>query len=211
MTDDARPWEQLKLRALNGVHSALAYLGALAGVETIAESMRIPCMREVLGRLLAEDVAASFAPPAGVSVAAYGESVFTRFANPAIGHRTLQVAMDGTQKLPQRILHTISDRRSAGAAAPWASLVVAAWMRFAQGRADDGRRLDLDDPLADRVRQVLTTADSPRRVVTGLLGLDSVFPAELAADDTVVDDVTGWLASLTRHGVRATLVEAARS
>ena len=56
-----------------------------------------------------------------------------RFADPAIAHRTLQVAMDGTQKLPQRVLHTIADRRAAGASPRWAALVVAAWMRYAQG------------------------------------------------------------------------------
>jgi fructuronate reductase len=208
MTDDAGPWERLKLRALNGVHSAIAYLGALAGAETIAEALAIPCMREAMALLIAEDVAPSLTPPAGASVGAYGDSVLMRFANPAIGHRTLQVAMDGTQKLPQRILHTILDRRAAGGDARWACLVVAAWMRFAQGRADDGRVLELDDPLADDIRAALAGATTPRRVVESLFGLGTVFPAALGADPAVVATVTGWLDALTRHGVRATLREA---
>jgi fructuronate reductase len=211
LTDDAGPWERLKLRALNGVHSAVAYLGALAGIDTIAEAIDLPGLREALRRLVAEDVAPSFAPPVGVSVVDYGESVLTRFANPAIGHRTLQVAMDGTQKLPQRVLQTMLDRRTAGAEPRWAALVVAAWMRFAGGVADDGRALPLDDPLAPVVRDALVGASDPARAVDALLGIESVFPPELATDDVVRSLVVDWLDALTRHGVRQTLQEAAHA
>ncbi|WP_232533647.1 mannitol dehydrogenase family protein [Plantactinospora sp. KBS50] len=152
LTDDAGPWERLKLRTLNGVHSAAAYLGALAGRETIADALALPHLPDVLRRLVAEDVAASFRPPDGISVVGYGEQVLGRFADPAIRHRTIQVAMDGSQKLPQRILHTIADLSAAGRSAHWATLVVAAWMRFARGYADDGCALTLDDPLAERIR-----------------------------------------------------------
>ncbi|MGI5146033.1 mannitol dehydrogenase family protein [Plantactinospora sp. CA-294935] len=210
LTDDAGPWERLKLRALNGVHSATAYLGALAGRETIAEALEIPHLAGVLRRLIAEDVAASFTPPDGVSVVDYGEEVLERFANPVIRHRTIQIAMDGSQKLPQRVLHTIADLRAAGARPRWATLVVAAWMRFAQGHADDGTSLPLDDPLADRIRAALAAGRrSPAGAVEALFGLTEVFPAELAADDEVRDLVVGWLTALDRHGVEKTLAGAA--
>jgi fructuronate reductase len=206
LTGDAAPWEHLKLRSLNGVHSAIAYLGALAGRETIADALQIPGMTAAMRRFVAEDVAGSLRPPDGVSVVAYGEQVLERFANPAIGHRTVQVAMDGTQKLPQRVLHTILDRRAAGATPRWATLVVAAWMRFVQGAADDGRTLPLDDPLADQIRARLAEAPaSPDGVVTALFGLRSVFPAELSGDDTVRKLVVDWLTALDKHGAEATL------
>jgi len=210
LTDDAGPWERLKLRTLNGVHSAIAYLGAVAGRETIAAALEIPGMRAAMARFVAEDVAGSLRPPPGVSVVGYGDSVLDRFADPAIAHRTRQVAMDGTQKLPQRVLHTIADRRAAGASPRWAALVVAAWMRYAQGVADDGRALPLDDPLADEIRERLAAAGpAPARVAEALFGLDAVFPAGLAADDTVRQLVVEWLTELDRHGVEATLAGAA--
>ncbi|MEU7904596.1 mannitol dehydrogenase family protein [Actinoplanes sp. NPDC049118] len=206
---DAGPWERLKLRSLNGVHSALAYLGAVAGRETIAAALEIPGMRSALERFVAEDVAGSFEPPPGVSVVGYGASVLDRFANPAIAHATRQVAMDGSQKLPQRVLHTIVDRRAAGASPRWGALVVAGWIRFVQGRTDDGRALPLDDPLAAEIRDRLAAAPStPRGAVEALFGLDAVFPAELAADETVRALVLDWLTALDRHGVEATLAGA---
>jgi fructuronate reductase len=209
LTDDVEPWERLKLRALNGVHSALAYLGALAGCQTIAESLRLPGMRAMLERLIADDIAPSFTPPPGVSVIEYGQSVLDRFANRVIEHRTLQVAMDGSQKLPQRVLHTVLDRRSAGAEPRWGALVIAAWMRFAGGRADDGQPLPLDDPLAGPIRAALDgTGGKPAEVVAALFGLESVFPAELAGDDVTRDLVEEWLTTLDRHGVAGALERA---
>ncbi|AGZ43317.1 mannitol dehydrogenase domain protein [Actinoplanes friuliensis DSM 7358] len=209
LTGDAGPWERLKLRALNGVHSAIAYLGALAGRDTIVTALEIPGLRTAMERFIAEDVATSFEPPPGVSVVGYGASVLERFANPAIAHATRQVAMDGSQKLPQRVLHTILDRRAAGASPRWAALVVAAWMRFVQGRTDDGRELPLNDPLAAQIRTRLAAAPAtPQGVADALFGLDAVFPAELAADATVRALVVDWLTALDRHGVEATLAGA---
>ena len=145
----------------------------------------------------------------GVSVVDYGASVLERFANPAIGHRALQVAVDGSQKLPQRVLYTVADRRAAGASPRWAALVVAAWMRFVAGRADDGRPLPLDDPLADELRAAVAAGGgAPGATVDALLGVDAVFSPDLAADDEVRALVTEWYTALSRHGVVTTLAGA---
>ncbi|GIF75213.1 mannitol dehydrogenase family protein [Asanoa siamensis] len=206
LTDDAGPWERLKLRALNGVHSGMAYVGVLTGRATIADAYRMPGVADAMRRFVAEDIAPSFTPPDGVSVVDYGDSTLERFANPAIAHRTIQVAMDGSQKLPQRVLETIRDRRAAGAAPRWAALVVAAWMRYARGVADDGRALDLDDPLAAEIRAAVAAAPpTPEGLAGALFGLTAIFPAEMAADETVRDLVVDWLTDFDKHGVEATL------
>lgn len=206
LTDDVAPWEQLKLRTLNGVHSTLAYLGALAGCETIAEALQLPGMRGTLRRFIAEEVAPSFVPPPGVDVVEYGDEVLERFANPAIRHRTIQVAMDGTQKLPYRVLETVRDRRRGGAEPRYGALVIAAWMRFAAGRDDDGRVLPLDDPLAPVVKAKLAEGGS---AVDALLGLDQVFPADLAGDGVTRKLIQTWYADLARFGASAVVARAA--
>ena len=209
LTTDAGPWERLKIRTLNGVHSAIAYLGAVAGRHTVAEALHMPGLGDAMRRFIADDVAHSLEPPAGVSVVDYGESVLERFADPGIAHRTIQVAKDGSQKLPQRVLHTIADRRACGAVPRWSALVVAAWMRYAQGVADDGSELPLDDPLAGEIRARLSAAPAtPAGAVDALLGLRAVFPPELADDDVFRSLLVDWLSDLEKHGVEATLAGA---
>ncbi len=90
---------------------------------------------------MAVDVAPTLAVPArALTSSAYQDELLERFANPALRHRTIQIAMDGSQKLPMRLLGTIRDRRRAGAEPVVASLGVAAWMRFVSARRSDGGR-----------------------------------------------------------------------
>ena len=208
LTTDVASWEKLKLRELNGVHSTLAYLGAVAGAETIADTLALAGADAVARRLLAEDIVPTIAPPEGVDPAAYGQSVLDRFANPSVCHRTIQIAMDGSQKLPQRLLHTVLDRRRAGASPRWAALALAAWIRFLAGHADDGRELVLDDPLADVLRPAAARG-SARAGVDAVFAIEAVFPAELAADEEFKAEVSGWLADLERHGVANVLASQA--
>jgi len=179
LVDDVTAWEELKLRVLNGMHSTLAYLGALAGRDTIEQALAMAGMREFLRCLLLEDVVPTLQPPPGVDPVRYGEDVLERFTNPMVVHRTLQVAMDGSQKLPQRLVPTIADRLRAGAEPRWAALALAGWMRFVTGRADDGAALPLDDPLAERIRVAVEQARRPGAVAEALLGLGQVFGEEL--------------------------------
>ena len=211
LTDDVTPWEMLKLRALNAVHSACAYLGALAGQRLIADALELPGMAVLLRRFIAEDVAPTITPPPGVTVLGYGETALARFANREIGHRTHQVAMDGSQKLPHRLLGTVADRRAAGATPVWAALVLAGWMRFVRGQADDGAELPLDDPLATRIRAALAAApDTPEGTVDALLGLSAVFPAALAEDEVLRTETVRWYRDLAEHGAAATIAAAGR-
>jgi len=206
LTADAGPYERRKLRVLNGIHSALAYLGALAGCRTIADALALPGMRPVLEQFVVEEVAPGLAPAGDDAVVGYGRAALDRFANPAIGHRTQQVAMDGSQKLPQRILDTVAQRRAAGASPRWGALVVAAWIRFTAGQDDAGRPLPLDDPLAEPIRSALAAgAGAPAATVEAVLRLDRVFAPELADDPVLRKLVTEWLDALARHGVAATL------
>lgn len=181
LVDDVVPYERLKLRVLNGTHSMLAYLGALAGHETIAQSVHDPDLRSKALRLVVDDVVPTLQAPQGVDVVAYAEQVLDRFANPALGHLTTQVAMDGSQKLPVRLLGTARDRLATGAVPESVALAVAAWMAYVtKGHDVTGRSLPLDDPLAHRLRQTVAGAPGdPRSIVDALLGVTEVFGTDL--------------------------------
>jgi len=176
MVRDVTPFEEMKLRMLNGTHSALAYVGYLAGFETVADAATNPVMAAYLRHLWRHEIIPTLTAPPGVDLHAYADALFARYANPSIRHRTWQIAMDGSQKLPQRILGTIAANINARRPCPGLMLVVAAWMIYASGTGLDGAAIDVRDPMASQLRACATTSDP----VAAVLGLGAVFPEALA-------------------------------
>jgi fructuronate reductase len=209
LTADVAPYEAMKLRLLNGSHSTLAYLGALAGHAHVADAIRDDGIASVVAHLMADEVTPTLAVPDGFDVAAYQRELLDRFRNTSLRHRTVQIAMDGTQKLPQRLLGTIADRLAAGARPRLACLGVAAWMRYVWvARAEDGHPLPVDDPMADRLRELTASADTPAAVADALLSIEDVFGTALPADPAFRELVVDGLEHLSRGGVAAAVREA---
>jgi mannitol-1-phosphate/altronate dehydrogenase len=124
---DVEPYEQAKLRILNGAHSAFAYLGLLAGHDEIADAARDESLRPLVLAMLHEEVIPTLSPPAGLDLRDYAASVVDRFGNRALGYTTAKVAGDGSQKLRVRILATVRDRLASGAPVDRLALVFAAY------------------------------------------------------------------------------------
>lgn len=204
ITADVAPWEEAKLRLLNGAHSGIAYLGGLAGIDFVHEVVAIPAFMRFVEALW-DEAEATLSPPPGLDVAAYRRALLERFANPALLHRTRQIAMDGSQKLPQRLLAPIAARRAKGLAVDSLALAVAAWMRWQGGRDDSGAAHVVDDPLAALTAARLAGAKDPAAQVDALLSIDAVFPPALAADDAFRATLVRHLTALAAHGARATV------
>jgi fructuronate reductase len=205
---DVAPYEEMKLRLLNGSHSAIAYLGYLAGFEHVFEVMAAPDFATFVRRMMAE-VAPTLNVPGDLT--AYQATLIARFANPALAHRTSQIAMDGSQKLPQRLLGPIRDRLRAGAAIDHLCLAVAGWIRYASGQDEQGRDIEVADPLTGRFAAISAEAGrDPTALARGFFGLGEVFGADLPRDERFAAGVAGWLASLLARGARATVADCVR-
>ncbi|WP_260928937.1 mannitol dehydrogenase family protein [Novosphingobium sp. 9] len=185
---DVRPFEQAKLRLLNGAHSSLAYIGLGRGHETVADAMADAELASFVERLMREDIAPTVSPPPGLDLGHYITDVLARFANPAIRHLLSQIAWDGSQKLPYRLLGTVRDTLSAGRSVERLVLPVAAWVRFVDRAAREGR--SLVDPLADTL---LARAGDWR----AMLALTEVF-GDLGADSRFTNAVEHGLEVLER-------------
>ena len=202
---DVTPFEHMKLRMLNGTHSALAYLGYLAGHETIADAMGDAVLADFVNYLWRAEIIPALTPPPGVSLTDYATALAARYANPAIRHRTWQIAMDGSQKLPQRILATVTETLQAGRDCPGLMLVIAAWMRYVGGVDEAGRPIEVKDPLAAELRALSDSAPDPAGKVAALLSQRAVFPAALAA--ALVNPVTAAYQTLVAKGARVAAQE----
>jgi len=201
---DVAPYELMKLRLLNGSHSTLAYLGYLSGRETIADAVGRPALRQIVRRLM-EEATVTLRPLPGFDLDAYKASLLARFANPALRHRTWQIAMDGSQKLPPRLVAISRDRLARGLPVGVAALGIAAWMRYVAGPDEAGRPIDLSDPMADRLKALAAGAGGDaKKLAESLFGIEAIFGADLPADPRFTSEVVRHLDSLMRNGAERT-------
>lgn len=196
LTHDVAGWEHAKLRLLNGPHSTLAYAGLLLGHETVADAMGDARLAGFVRAMMREEIAPTVAATA-VDTDAYIEDVLGRFRNPVIGHKLSQIAWDGSQKLPYRLLATLAECRAAGAGFDRLAVAIASWMAFVITRARDG--VEIVDPLASAFATAAAFDDASER----LLALDAIFPATVASDPAV----RGALVDATRSILSGDLPE----
>jgi fructuronate reductase len=146
ITRDVHAYETAKLRMLNGAHSALAYMGLNRGHEFVHEAITDADLAPLIDRLLREEAATSLSPTPGQDLNAYANALIERFKNPALNHRLNQIAMDGSQKIPQRWLETLSFHQQRGKQCPAILAGINAWVDFINRKEGN-----VEDPLAARL------------------------------------------------------------
>ena len=202
--DDVAAFERLKLRMLNSAHSALAYLGCLSGYRTIREAAADPLFRTFVFDLWREEIIPVVRPPAGVDPFQYADTVMRRFDNAAILHRTTQVASDGSQKLPVRLLPTIRERIERGQPIGRLAHVVAAWIRYLEGGDDCGGAIEINDPLKERLQAALALAgNTAGGKVAAILGFDQIFGAGLSDNNAFRSAVLMAYVFIAGRGIHA--------
>ncbi|GAB2672128.1 mannitol dehydrogenase family protein [Thalassiella azotivora] len=183
-TDDVTAYEQRKLWLLNGAHSLLAYAGPGRGHTTVADAVQDPVCRRWVEQWW--DEACPHLPHPDAELAAYRAALLDRFANPRIRHLLGQVAADGSQKLPVRILPVLRAERASGRLPAGAVRVLAAWVLHLRGDASA-----VTDPRAEELRQAADgdVGDAARRVLAAL-------DPQLAGDDALVTAVADTVRDL---------------
>lgn len=147
--EDVRPYALMKTRLLNGTHSAIGYLGALAGHERTDEVMRDPVLVAYIERLMVGEIA-PLLPPVETDLAAYAATLRERFANRALADPLSRLRRNGSTKVPSHLLSSIREARAVGRPHSLLTLAVAAWCRYLRG--GEGREFELDDPDGARLR-----------------------------------------------------------
>jgi fructuronate reductase len=181
VVDDVAPWEMLKLRILNGMHTAAAHFGLRHGLETVDRVVVNPAGRRLLERVAAE-ASAVLEPPDGVDPAAYVATTLGRFRNAALGHRCEQIATDTSQKLPQRLLDTVRLRLAHGLPVDAIAEVLALWAWATVHHP-------VRDPMASRFAEIARQhGDDPTGLATALVHLRPIF-GDLAGNETLTHAV----------------------
>jgi len=171
--------EKMKLRCLNGTHSALAYLGYLAGFRTIAECVSDHSVVNYIQYLWEEEIIPTLEMSEGENLNDYCSKLLERYQNSALEHKTWQIAMDGSQKLPQRILETVSDLLKNQKNFQGLALAIAGWIKYVTGIDLNGETIDVRDPLANDFAVIAKKSKTSEDYVDFILDQSKVFPANL--------------------------------
>jgi fructuronate reductase len=207
---DVAPYEKMKLRMLNGAHSMLAYSGFLGGHRYVRDVMRDGALAALVARHM-KAAAATLDPVPGVDLGQYAADLQERFRNPAIAHETYQIAMDGTQKLPQRLLEPTTVALERGQPIDAFAFAVAAWMRYALGRKENGEAYALRDPREKEIAAALAKAgDDAGSIAGALFALPGLFPSALSGNTAWTDAIKRKLSVMMEKGMRAAIDEEER-
>jgi fructuronate reductase len=173
LAENVEPYEKMKLRLLNGTHTLLAHLGILSGLDYIREVMAVPDL-SAKARAHMEEVVSTLDPVPGIDLSDYIAALLSRFSNPTIDHRNLQIALDTTQKLPQRLLSPAVDALQKGEDAAATAYAVGVWMAAVKKRGD------CEDPRSEEILDAAAAmnAADPSAAFFAIPGL---FPPELVA------------------------------
>ncbi len=188
LSTDVHGYEAAKLRILNGLHSSLAFVGILSGLETVEQATNTGFIRDYLEKMLAKEVIPAVPPVEGLDLKAYGRSILERFENPAIRHLLSQIAWDSSQKIPFRLLGTIQDNIEAGRRSPALCFALAAWMKFIIKKSAE--RSEIIDPLASMLGSIAENCTGDTETDVNLfLSVESIFSPELITQQCFYEDV----------------------
>ncbi|MDD7910770.1 fructuronate reductase [Pseudovibrio exalbescens] len=197
---DVEPFEEMKLRTLNGSHSFLAYLGFLAGKETIADCAADPVFYAEARKLMVDEQRPTLNVPGDVDLVAYADMLLKRYSNSQLKHRTWQIAADGTQKMPQRWLNSVRYHLQHGTDHRHLILGIGGWMNYIKGKRGE-ETFEVVDPMKDVLAEIVSKyGDDREAYVNALLALDAVFPADLVANEQFTQSVHAAYAEVADKG-----------
>lgn len=158
IANDVPGYESLKLRLFNGAHSSTAYFSQLSNLEYVYQAMQLPEWEIFIAGLQVQ-LASSFNAPLSVDISRYAQTARQRISNSAVAHRSAQIAMDGSAKLPQRLFQAMNALAIANQPRERLAFAIALWVRFLQSE------LTLVDPFADVLRERARSSDPVAQVM----------------------------------------------
>ena len=203
VVEDVGPFEEAKLRLLNGTHSVMACIGAVAGLPVIGDCAGQPAVRQFILGLMTDEVGPHQRRPHWL---AYRDALMARWDNPALQHSVHQIATDSSQKIPQRWPPSVLAQMQAGK--PFERLAFSAgiWMRYLRGVDEKGQPYVISDPMAKRLQALAAAnAGDDAATVQALGALPDIWGDVLPHQQAWLTRVTHWLAQINQRGVLAAL------
>ncbi|MBL6632633.1 MAG: mannitol dehydrogenase family protein [Candidatus Nanopelagicales bacterium] len=201
VTDNVAPYEKMKLRLLNASHQGLAYFALLMGYQYVHDAAQDPLIATFLRRYMDEEATPTLDSLPGVDLEHYKSDLIERFANPEVKDTVARLAAESSDRIPKWLLPVVRDRLDQGGDVRLSAAIVASWARYAEAIDEDGRDIDVVDPLRDELIPIARRQDDYR---TAFIENRALF-GDLVDHHEFRDPYVETLSHLKSNGARATL------
>jgi mannitol 2-dehydrogenase len=205
IVDDVDPYEKMKVRLLNGSHSALSYLSYLMGYREVDKAMADPLISNFVRSYMDQDITPTLPNVPGIDLDAYKDKLIERFSNPAISDQVQRLAEDGSQKIPNAILPCITHQLETGGSIKFTILALTGWFRYLTAVDENLKPIEIKDPLSEKL---ISRAKSDTQSPTALLGIEAIFGTHLPINNNFVKNLTSCMNDMSANGVKKVLKEA---
>ena len=195
--EEAKPFEEMKLRLLNGSHSLMAYYAQICGHQTVDQAASDPKIEALLRTLMLEESGATLQLPQGYSVEKYADELLKRFKNKSLNHELAQIAMDGSQKIPQRFLQPIDLLKKQGKSYETLSLALASWFYYYFHGLKGDTRFRVSDPMNETLEKSFKSFQMANEAWRVLYSESEISIFELFRKIGLGEDVKGHLEAWT--------------
>jgi mannitol 2-dehydrogenase len=202
-TNNVAPYEKMKMRLLNGSHSALAYVSYLMGFRFVDEAMRDSVVRRFVQGYMNE-ITPTLPDVPGVDIPAYKATLIERFSNSAVCDQVQRLAEDGSKKIRNFIVPPLEEHIAAGGSIHYVAFALAAWFRYLRGVDEQGQAIVIVDPMSD---VLMEHAQRQEHDPAALIAIKDIFGERIAASHTVVSAIKDHLDTINNVGVRQACVQ----
>jgi mannitol 2-dehydrogenase len=202
LVKDVEPYELMKMRLLNGGHSALAFPAYLMGYRRVDEGISDPLVREFIRRRYMEEITPTLEPVPGIDLEAYKDILVRRFSNRNIGDTLLRLASDSSSKIPTFMLPPLRDTVNRGGKNDAILFALAGWARYLSFVDEEGKPIPMEDPKAGFLKEEAPKALAAPEAFLGVIGLEGLAGEQLRE---LAGRFRAHLESIRRLGMRAAL------
>ena len=207
VVEDVELYETMKLRMLNGSHSIMAYLGVMLGYNYINTVMDDSFMKTLVEYYLEKEVIPTIDKISIETLRTYKDKLIERFSNANLHHKTYQIAMDGSKKIPVRWLPVMRDLLKNGLECKVLPLAIASWIIYMKGTTLEGKLFEVQDPYKENASVIYSKCLSDSEIVMSFLEEESIFGSELCNNKIITSSIEHHMKMILKNGLRRTIDE----
>lgn len=199
---DVEPYEKMKVRLLNGSHSALSYIAYLMQYRIVDKALSDPLIVQFIQNYMKEDITPTLSQVEGIDLIEYQCTLLQRFSNSSIQDQIQRLAEDGSQKIRNALIPPLLHQLQTKGSIQHLVFALAAWYRYLNAVDEQGQAIEIKDPLKNILIECAQQHSQEPRF---LFEIENLFDRELLQYPNFLYLFKKYITSIHAVGIRQAL------